>query len=739
MAAPAACAAESNLGPRNTSLALFAVSVLGLFLELMLIRWVGTEIRIFAYLQNTVLIVCFLGLGLGCLTCRRPVQMQRGLLALLALAVILAVPACRAVMAKITDLLSVLGDFLIWENAISQGAATTLLRVSMGLALTFVLMALLWEVFVPLGRVLGRLIDDHPRTIWAYSVNVAGSLAGIWLFVALSAWSLAPWIWLAVAAALLALFVDADRRRWPELALLCSLPAIGLLAGNNPGALETRWSPYQKLELVADGGRNFAFPGQVITVNNAGYQAMIDLAPEAVARNPKIPPEERGWSQYDLPTRFAPRAEDVLIVGAGSGNDVAGVLRGDAQRVVAVEIDPVIIEMGRANHPERPYNSPKVQVVNDDARSYFATTDRKFDLIVFGLLDSHTTTAMTNARLDHYVYTRESLERAKSLLKPGGVMVLSFEAQKLFIADRMARCLRDVFGAAPLAFRIPSGPSGWGGTFFVVGQGDRAAARLAADPALAQQVAAWQAASPLELTYSTGITTDDWPYIYLERPSVPTLYLLLGGLLAALLVYSRRRLGPGLFAGLGDRAGWTFFFMGAAFLLLEVQNISKASVALGNTWLVNAVIISGVLVMILLSNLAAACLPSVPRVLAGALLLGSCLGLYFVDLASFGGWPFWAKSLAVGGLATLPMFFAGLLFIDLFRQAENKHAALGANLLGSLAGGLLQSVTFLVGIKALLLVTAGLYVVALVLMTSGSKRRRADRGTKAQPELASAR
>ena len=35
-------------------------------------------------------------------------------------------------------------------------------------------------------------------------------------------------------------------------------------------------------------------------------------------------------------------------------------------------------------------------------------------------------------------------------------------------------------------------------------------------------------------------------------------------------------------------------------MLLEVQNISKAAVVLGNTWIVNAVIISGVMVMILL-------------------------------------------------------------------------------------------------------------------------------------------
>ena len=47
-------------------------------------------------------------------------------------------------------------------------------------------------------------------------------------------------------------------------------------------------------------------------------------------------------------------------------------------------------------------------------------------------------------------------------------------------------------------------------------------------------------------------------------------------------------------------------------MLLEVQNISKAAVVLGNTWAVNAVIISGVMVMILLANLIAARFPQLP-------------------------------------------------------------------------------------------------------------------------------
>lgn len=53
------------------------ISVLGLYLELLIIRWIGTEIRIFAYLQNTVLVVCFLGLGLRFMSSRDPIRPRR--------------------------------------------------------------------------------------------------------------------------------------------------------------------------------------------------------------------------------------------------------------------------------------------------------------------------------------------------------------------------------------------------------------------------------------------------------------------------------------------------------------------------------------------------------------------------------------------------------------------------------------------------------------------------------------
>ena len=90
----------------QSTLTLFGVSVLGLFLELMLIRWIGTEIRIFAYLQNTVLVVCFLGLGMGCFTCRQPAPGRHILVPLLPLVLILAVPLARDLVGQIATWLS---------------------------------------------------------------------------------------------------------------------------------------------------------------------------------------------------------------------------------------------------------------------------------------------------------------------------------------------------------------------------------------------------------------------------------------------------------------------------------------------------------------------------------------------------------------------------------------------------------------------------------------------------------
>jgi len=246
--------------------------------------------------------------------------------------------------------------------------------------------------------------------------------------------------------------------------------------------------------------------------------------------------------------------------------------------------------------------------------------------------------------------------------------------------------------------------------------GDLAVAReqIAQNPRLSAYIERLQQESPLSLPYTTKIATDDWPYIYLERPWIPVLYYLLAGLLILIAFRSYKYWQAGGVLAQWHRSHWHFFFLGAAFLLLEVQNISKASVVLGNTWQVNAVIVSGVLTMALLANLVTQKFPKIPLGIVYGALIVTCVALYFVDLAQFAFLPYAAKAVVVGGLTTLPMLFSGIVFARSFTQVAEKSGALGANMIGSLIGALLQSMTFVTGIKALLLVVAALYVLSLL-------------------------
>src|SRR5437867_12985658 len=133
------------------------------------------------------------------------------------------------------------------------------------------------------------------------------------------------------------------------------------------------------------------------------------------------------------------------------GNDVAAAVRNGARHVTAVEIDPLILALGRKLHPENPYGSPLVRTVQDDARSYLQNSSDRFDLIVFSLLDSHTTSShFSNIRIDNYVYTLEALQATKRLLRPDGVLVVKFQVDTPWIAGRLYGLLQTAFGRAPL-------------------------------------------------------------------------------------------------------------------------------------------------------------------------------------------------------------------------------------------------------------------------------------------------
>jgi hypothetical protein len=695
-----------------TASAIFVISVASLFLEMLLIRWIGTEVRIFAYLQNSILIACFLGLGLGSLTSRRHIALKQTLIPLVVLLTCLAIPFMRRGLGQTTELLGILNDFVFWGMVTSPDSSSTIIALVLGLGITFGILIFTVDMFVPLGRLVGRLIDTYPNTIWAYTMNVAGSLAGIWLFVALSWFYQPPAVWIAVLAILLLPFIWSRPHLRGTNVLLLLVVGLSVPAGRSSEAVEVAWSPYQKLTLVKgvnNGNGASAMPDYyTMKVNNVFFQNLVDLSNVAIGRTYRRQSESNGLTQFDFPLLLHPHVQKYLVVGSGTGNDIAAALRHGVREITAVEIDPAIISFGRKYHPEHPYDSASVRIVNDDARSFFTRTQEKFDVIAFGLLDSHTTTAMTNARLDSYVYTVESIDRAKELLADGGVLVVNFAAQRHFIVDRIAGTLRHVFGKEPIVFGTPDSIN-WSGIVFVSGNLPMARDQIALNPELQALVTGMQKSHPISLSYETNLTTDDWPYLYLEKPRIPVIYYLLAGLIVLVTIRSYYAWNAAGILAQWHLSHWHFFFLGAAFLLLEVQNISKASALLGNTWHVNAVIISGMLVMVLIANVLQLFYPRIPIGCVYFVLIATSVALYLLDFGRFASMPYFTRAVVVGSLTTLPVAFSGILFIRSFAATKRKDEALGANLFGGLTGGLLQTLTFVTGIKALLLVVAALY------------------------------
>ena len=109
----------------------------------------------------------------------------------------------------------------------------------------------------------------------------------------------------------------------------------------------------------------------------------------------------------------------MLIIGAGSGNDIAHALHFDVERIDAVEIDPVIQDIGIRYHPDHPYQDKRVVRHLDDGRHFLRTTERKYDLVVYALVDSpilHSSYA--NIRLESYLFTEQAFADIRRVLNP---------------------------------------------------------------------------------------------------------------------------------------------------------------------------------------------------------------------------------------------------------------------------------------------------------------------------------
>ncbi|MDT8067297.1 MAG: methyltransferase domain-containing protein [Terriglobia bacterium] len=649
---------------------LFLASFLALYFELLVIRYLSTEIRTFAYLKNLPLIATFLGIGMGMILGSRTERLRRPF-AGLATFFFLMIWICTQTGRNHFGLPN--NDYGIWNNYFEGGVMGTVSYfVFVGAFLYLVV-----RFFVPLGGMVGQYMAEEPRPLRAYAINLFGSFAGIALFTLVSFLGSPPWVWLMIGFLLLLPLLP---KSYVAMGLLTF--TVVLTATSFRPHVKEYWSPYYHILLtpgeVPSGDTAPAY--DILSVNYDYHQKILNLSKDFLARHPDLEPNRSATASYDLPFKLAPRSKDVLIVGAGTGNDVAAALRNGADHVDAVEIDPIILKLGKRFHPEHPYDSPRVTAHVNDARAFFKQTRHKYDLILFGYLDSHTMfSSFSSLRLDNYVYTKESFEEARALLKPGGSLILAFASGESNVTLRIFRTLEAAFGTKPRAYDTGYDSSG---VVFVEGAAQES------------NVAGYREITKWADQWNFGIASDSWPFLYLPKHRIPwPVWSVLVLVLIASFIAVRK-----LVSMQGGVTGMNvhFFLLGAGFLLLETKGVTELSLLFGSTWAVNSVVIAAFLCMALLSNLLVMKWRILVPVAYAALILTAMLTTIF-PYAELNSLSLGIRMLVAGAITAVPVFFSGIVFSRSLSESTNANQALGVNLIGAIFGGALESTVMIGG------------------------------------------
>ncbi len=442
--------ASSESHPRarhvRSCLELFGISFLILFLELGWIRWLGSTVTFLAFFTNIVLIGCFLGVSVGALAAARTGSWIK---ALIPLGIVIAGSASgflwiyqhyAQVMVEVGSQQS---PQLIYfgTDARVRDPSKWVVPIEVIAGYFFALVAFF---FVGLGQEMGRRFAAINNRLAAYMVNTLGSMAGIGVFGALAFLRAPAWSWFVIALGTALPFIPTRRL----IQTVGALAVIGLVMladwPNDPlgAATEVIWSPYYQVRYKP---RYLS-----IDVNNMGHQGMlpVDRAGPAYLL-PHLLNRDSGQRPFD----------DVLIIGAGSGNDVAAAVTQGAGHVDAVEIDPVINALGKLHHPNHPYRDPRVDVHLEDGRGFIRKTSKHYDMIVYALLDSLALhSSYSSVRLESFLFTEQAFRDVKAKLKPDGVFALYNFYRRGWVLCRIVRLLEQVFGTKPIVITLPFQP-----------------------------------------------------------------------------------------------------------------------------------------------------------------------------------------------------------------------------------------------------------------------------------------
>jgi hypothetical protein len=623
-----------------------------------------------SYFSNFVLLGSFLGIGIGFLRAGRSRDLSGWAPVALGLFVLLV----RLFPISISQSDPSLFTF----STLTPKGPPREIVLAVVFAMSALIMALIAE---GVARTFARF-----EALDAYRYDLIGSVLGIAAFSGLSFLRMPPLAWGVVVALV---FVALWAPRLPSLPQAAGLIALCVVLGIESFTPGLSWSPYYKIEAKPNPSL-----GNELQVNVNGVPHQV--------HQPAI--SAPGGNLYS-----AVRPGDlgnVLVIGAGGGNDVAVALKKGAKHVDAVEIDPRLYELGRDHHPDRPYADPRVDVHIGDGRAFLERSTSHYNLIILALPDSITLiSGQSSLRLESYLFTKEAMRSAKERLVPGGIFAMYNFYRKPWLIDRYGNTLQRVYGSPPCLQKMVPGFAANGGI-------DLNAFIAGGTPATVKCDAASRGVIWSPTAKPPAPATDDHPFPYLRSRSIPAIYLVSLGLVL-LVSLAAVRLTAGPLRQMSPYAD--LFFMGVAFLLLETKNVVQFALLFGTTWFVNALVFAGVLLSVLLAVAVSKRVTFRRPALLYGFLMAALAVAYVLPPSLLLDLDPVPRFLGAAALAFAPIFTANLVFTQRFKETGDTTAAFGANLLGSMVGGVLEYLALLTGYRLLLVVVALAYGAAFLL------------------------
>jgi hypothetical protein len=548
-----------------------------------------------------------------------------------------------------------------------------------------------------------------------------------------------------------ALTLNGDAMAPPQ-----SGPAKRPVYGANITHLETRWDPHARVDVIHYEGLpagalylNFIDPAYAAPRPDADFMLLDQSAATQILDGSGDLSVLRASiiaAPYELLSR-----PHVLIIGPGGGIDIQNALVHDASQVDAVEVNRGVSSLMRgplSDYNGHVYSAARVNVVEDEARSYIRRSADRYDLILMTVVDSYAALASgAYALSESYLYTAEAFHDYLGHIADHGVLAVGRfyrdpPIEMLNTAALGVEALRGRGVADPLAHIVVLRYLDFG--LLIVRDDAFDASSATAIRRFAADHHFTVAFDPLDRTgpFAEGLgstpvpATDDRPFFFANPgTNVPIAYLILFGALIPAVVLSwgllllplRRVMGAALVTAIGRRTTVQALAVGFGFIAAEIVLLQRLTLYLGQPALALAVGLAALLVGAAGGSALSARgrLPVARAALASAIVVTVAFLAFDRVAAATLAWPLLARgttaclvSIAIG----LPL---GSVFPSVIASAGAHDDALVAwawavNGAASVIGSILAVVAALtIGFTGVGFLAAACYLLAVVPSASG--------------------